>query len=113
MPQFVVTQKLSFKQPTIGPKNYVTVGSSGWPETFCRKETDADLREFCGQVKLAELVDNFRTQLELDRQGQCHWTDVTGYLSRIFGMKSDAVPIAIGVGFWAHVVMAERTKGAN
>ena len=113
MSQFVITRRMSFKQPSIGPRHYLAVGASGWAETFCRKEVDAQLLEYVGQVKLSELVDNFRVQLELDNRGQCCWSDVTDYLARIFKVKNEAIPIGVAIGFWAHVVLAGRAKGAN
>ena len=107
-----VTRKLYFSRPTVGPKHYLAVGASGWAETFSRLEADKQLQCFIGAVSLHELVDTFVKQMSVDDRS-ASWTDVLGYLSRVFSVKSDEIPMTIGIAFWGHVVIAEDIKGKN
>jgi hypothetical protein len=107
-----ITRKVYFARPTVGAKHYLTVGASGWTETFPRIDADKQLETYIGQVALAELVDCFVQEMSVDDKS-ASWSDVLGYLARVFNVKSESIPMTIGVAFWGHVVLAEDAKGKN
>lgn len=107
-----ITRKVYFARPTVGAKHYLTVGASGWAETFQRSDADKLLEAYIGTVPLCELVENFVAQLGVDDKS-ASWSDVLAYLARVFSVKAEAIPMTIGVAFWGHVVLAEDAKGKN
>jgi hypothetical protein len=109
----VISRRLSFQKPTVGAKHYLSIGASGWVETFPRKRVDAELKSYVGQLSICQLVDNFIEQMALADRKYETWSDVTGYLSRVFNVKADAVPMGVGIAFWGQVVMAVESKGSN
>jgi hypothetical protein len=109
-----IVQKVCFSRPTIGPRDYVSVGASGWAEVFPKKTADAALQAFIGQqVTLDELLKNFDDLISLQDKHRCAWTDVTGYLGRVFEKKPDQVPASVAISFWAHMVQLEKARVAG
>ena len=103
---------MSFKRPTIGPKDYIAVGPSGWPERFERAKCDAALKIFIGPLVLDELVRNFAEEQRIkSRTKQRHetlWGDVEDYLTRIMGGHKHSMTMSVVIGFWAVVILHER-----
>jgi len=108
-----------FKKPTIGPKDYISVGLSGWPERFQRTKADAALRIFLGDLPLDELLENFATQQDLERRKhgrhETLWGDVEGYLMRVVGggKRPHSMTPTVVIAFWAAYVLHERNEAAN
>jgi hypothetical protein len=103
---------MNFKRPTIGPKDFIVVGQSGWPERFERVKCEAALRIFLGPLPLADLVKNFAEEQRLARrEKQRHetlWGDVEGYLTRIMGGRRHSMTPHVVIGFWGATILYER-----
>ncbi len=109
----VITHKVSFGRPTIGPKHYVSVGASGWAETFLRCKADFELESFVTPLEVKDLVSNFMDQIDVAPKKKTTWSDVTRYLGRIVGIAADKIPMGAGIAFWGQVVLIEEAGGAN
>lgn len=108
-----INRKLTFQQPSISTREYITIGASGWPECFGRKEADAALVKFIGESCLRDLLSNFNELIVLRHDGVVTWTNLTGYLGRVFSIKADDVPYKVAVAFWGHILLSENEKDAG
>ena len=107
-----INLKVCFSKPTIGPRDYISVGASGWAQVFSKKNANEALDKFVGPVKLDELLSNFSDLIRL-KDFKCGWTDVTSYLARIFETKPDNVPTSAAIAFWCkYIEKAEATCNA-
>jgi len=105
---------VEFSAPIIGPKVYVAKGPSGWPETFNRQKADRQLADFVGSVDLDELIGTFVLQRTLsDEPELVTWPHVTHYLARNLQVPVATIPDAVGVAFWAKVILAKQAHAAN
>lgn len=121
--QMAVTKRvgisdLSFSCPTVGPKDYVTKGPSGWPEAFRRQVIDAKLEAFvkaqAPTMRLAELVDLFVLRREnSEDQEPTGWFTITGFLARMLNTHPASVPHECAIAFWGQVVVATASRDAN
>lgn len=102
---------LSFTRPAVGPRHYISRGSSGWPETWIRSEADAALRIFMSPLDLELIIRNFYEEQRLKREEHGHhetlWSDVLGYLARVRG-RSSALTATVAIAFWGQVVLLQR-----
>lgn len=102
-----IKDSLVFMAPMVGPKVYLSRGSSGWPETFERKHADAALADFLGGLAVTDLVEVFVTRRALEPELKpITWFTVTGFLGRTLEVSPLEVPQTAAIAFWAHVVMA-------
>lgn len=108
-----VIQKVSFGRPEISRKHYMSIGASGWVETFLRCQADFALEKFVTPLGIQEVVSNFIAQNDVALQKKVSWSDVTTYLGRIVGIAADKIPMDVGVAFWGQVVLIEEGKVAN
>lgn len=107
----VISQRMTFQKPIVGPQSYAAVGASGWPELFPRKESDQKLCSFLGeQLTVPELIENFAEHVELKNEGRCSWSDVNKYLSRITKVAVDDIPYDVAISFWGHMVLRDKAK---
>ncbi len=104
---------VSFNRPVVGPKVYLSRGSSGHAETFKRTEADFELQVLLGKVTILIAVDGFLRKMKLARRIE-EWCDVLGYLGDVAKISPDLVPLHAAVSFWAHVSLtreaANKTK---
>lgn len=104
-------EQVSFQKPVIGPREYIAVGASGWPEVFDRCKTDKVVIDFCQPLDAFTLVTNFvkaQTVIRSQRQHyQTNWSDVTVYIAKVMGCKPKSIPSTVGVGFWALSLLVE------
>lgn len=103
-----VNLRVSFTKPTIGPSNYVSIGSEGWPTTFDRKQADIDLDRLMNKVCLDDALTNFQTQCDLalskGKVGAAGWTEIVKYLGRLTSLHPDSVPCSAAIAFWAKLL---------
>ena len=115
-------EQVTFEMPTIGPKVYIAKDPSGWPATFKREAADIELDRFLSPAATDDVVQIFVAKRELgdlveeDDDGKpkpITWFTITGFLARTMNTTPLAVPYAVGVAFWAKVLIAFRTKATN
>lgn len=100
--------KVSFQKPTIGPKDYVAAGPSGWPERFARHEADQALDKYIAPVTRDELLANFTEFTTFQNDGKCTWSSVTNYLGELTQTNPDRVPFAPAIAMWSlYLLQAE------
>jgi len=105
---------VTFSCPTVAPRNYVTRGPSGWPETFKRDAADHELAKFIAPVDIDALVDVFVLRRETaDKKESTDWHTVIGFLSRTMGVSPRMIPPIVGVAFWGRVVTATTSAQGN
>lgn len=104
-------RKITFSPPTIGPREYLVRGSSGWPDIFEKKAADEELEKFITKNGLSlELVIssfmNASAEQEVSMQDR-----IQGHLSRIGKLeKAEDVPIPVTIAFWAKLLTTKREK---
>ncbi len=93
---------MSFTRPKLGPKVYLSRGTSGHTETFDRTSSDRELEMYLGgKAKLLLAIESFLRKMLLDRRIE-GWSEVLEYLAERSGLEdSDLVPLNIAVAFWA------------
>lgn len=96
---------MTFTRPVVGPKVYLSRGTSGHAETFQRSSSDRELEMYLGKIKIALAVDGFIRKMLLDRRAE-KWSDVLDYLAGLTKLDVDIIPINVAVSFWAHVDQA-------
>ena len=99
---------MTFTRPVVGPKVYLSRGTSGHAETFPRSLADHELATYLGHIKIALAVDGFIRKMLLDRKAE-KWGDVLDYLAGLTTLEADLIPIDVAVAFWAHV---DQARGA-
>lgn len=110
----VVDDTLCFGAPAIGPRVYLAVGPSGWPETFARKQADADLLAFIAPLALEDVIETFLAARALaEEPDTIGWFTVIGHLARLLNLHPKDVPPPVGVAFWAHVQLAQAAAAAT
>jgi len=109
---------MTFTRPVVGPKVYLSRGTSGHAETFLRCSADHELETYLGHIKIPLAVDGFIRKMLLDRKAE-RWDDVIAYLAGLIGIEgtdidTEIIPIDVAVSFWAHVDQArEAAKKAK
>lgn len=95
--------------PTIGPRDYVCRGPSGWPEAYDREESDQMLAEILTNVPLEVAISSFIESDSVRREGML-WPVVLTFLSRICHLDIDNIPLPAGVAFWAKAIRAQKEQ---
>jgi hypothetical protein len=104
---------MTFTRPVVGPKVYLSRGTSGQAETFKRCEADTDLKLFLGSVTSHLAIDGFIRKMLLERKIET-WTDVLDYLAGLVKVDVEHVPLEAAVSFWAQVdLQRAATKRAK
>ncbi len=110
-------KKITFGPPTVGPREYLVRGSSGWPESYARKEADEELEKFLTKngFPLDLAIDSFMNgsaDQEVSMQDR-----IQGYLLKIGKLeKIEDVGIPVAIAFWAKLLdwkQAKETMAAN
>jgi hypothetical protein len=107
-----VVEEFSFGPPTITPRIYLASGPSGWPETFERKRTDAELVAFLLPVPVEDVVHAFVDgHMLAAKQDAIGWHTIIGHLGRLMEVHPRKVPPGAAVAFWAHVLKRQAEVG--
>lgn len=100
---------VSYHHLTIGPKAYTARGTSGWVETFRRKQADEALARLLGDKPLAVIVEGFRAQRKKIK-GAIDWSAILDYLCFILDVDEKTIPDEAGVAFWCQVILATEAE---
>lgn len=111
-PYHAQASSVTFGRPTVGPRVYLTIGPSGWPETFKRATADLSLKEFLDPVDLDEALATFSTAMSLEGREET-WEDVVAHLSKITHQPRSTIPRIVTVAFWARYTIHLAQEGAN
>jgi hypothetical protein len=95
--------------PTIGPRDYVCRGPSGWPEAYDREESDEMLMELLANVPLTVAISSFIESDQVRREGLI-WPVVLAFLSRITQTDVDRIPLPAAVAFWAKAIKEHKEQ---
>lgn len=95
--------------PTVGPKDYVSRGPSGWPEAYDRKESDEMLAEILNTVPVDVALSSFIESEAVRRDGLI-WPNVITFLARITHVDADTIPLPAVVAFWAKAIRAHKER---
>jgi hypothetical protein len=104
---------MTFTRPVVGPKVYLSRGTSGHAETFKRHEADAGLALLLGQITCPLAIDGFVRKMLLERRAE-KWIDVLDYLAGLVKIDVEHIPLDAAISFWAQVDLARAaTKRAK
>jgi hypothetical protein len=109
-----MSETVIFERPIVGPKVYLSKSTSGWPETFERKKSDAALTAFLAPNKSEDVVKMFIASREIgesNTERTTSWFTIRGYLGRIRGIAHYLVPHAVAIAFWGQVEQAKLHRG--
>ncbi len=98
---------MTYSKPVVGPKAYVSVGASGWPEVFKRPLADGALQKLLGDIEIDTVADGLVQ--ECRGLGEpIEWHNVKRYLSEATGFPQDAISTLAGISLWAHALTFQK-----